>query len=43
MREMKERDEGLATLAESDPKAAAELVAKWETETVSALRVGDLP
>lgn len=43
MREMKERDEALAALAESNPKAATELLAKWEKETAAALRVVEIP
>lgn len=43
IREMRERDEGLATLAESDPHAAIELVGRWESETVAALRLGNVP
>ncbi|WP_428269825.1 hypothetical protein [Haliangium sp.] len=41
--EMKERAEQLAALAESNPPAAHELLAHWEAETVSALRLQAVP
>ncbi|WP_428267756.1 hypothetical protein [Haliangium sp.] len=41
--EMKERAEQLAALAESNPPAAHELLAQWEAETVSELRIQDVP
>ncbi|WP_428264145.1 hypothetical protein [Haliangium sp.] len=41
--EMKERAERLAALAESTPPAAHELLAQWEAETVTALRLQDVP
>jgi hypothetical protein len=43
MNRMKKRAERLASLAETNPTAAHELLAMWESETVSALRVQDLP
>jgi hypothetical protein len=42
MIEMQKRAEHLASLAETDTTAAHELLATWESETVSALRVQDL-
>ncbi|WP_428262363.1 hypothetical protein [Haliangium sp.] len=41
--EMRERAERLAALAETNPPAAHELLAEWEAETVSALRLQDVP
>ncbi|WP_428263656.1 hypothetical protein [Haliangium sp.] len=41
--EMKERAERLAALAESNPPAAHQLLAQWEAETVTALRLQDVP
>ncbi len=41
--ETRERAEQLAALAESNPPAAQQLLAQWEAETVSALRLQDVP
>jgi len=41
--EMRERAERLADLAETNPNAAQELLAEWESEMVSALRLEDVP
>ncbi|WP_428263332.1 hypothetical protein [Haliangium sp.] len=41
--EKRQRAERLAALAESNPPAAHELLAQWEAETVSALRIQDVP
>jgi len=43
MIEMRKRAEQLATLAETNPTAADALLATWESETVSALRIEDVP
>lgn len=39
----RERAERLAALAESNPAAARELLAEWEAQTVSELRIEDVP
>jgi hypothetical protein len=41
--EVRKQAEHLADLAETNPTAAHELLAKWESETVSALRIQDVP
>jgi hypothetical protein len=43
MSEMKTQAEHLAGIAESDGTAAQELLARWESETKSALRIDDVP
>jgi hypothetical protein len=43
MIEMQKRAERLAGLAETNPTAAHELLATWESGTASALRVQDVP
>lgn len=43
MIEMQERAEHLARLAETNPPEAQDLLATWESATVSALRVQDVP
>lgn len=43
MIEMRKRAEHLAGLAETNPTAAHELLAMWESETISALRIQDVP
>jgi hypothetical protein len=42
MVEMKDRAEQLAGFVETNPRAALELLATWESETVSGLRIQDL-
>lgn len=41
--EVRKQAEHLADLAETNPTAAHELLAKWESETIAALRVQDVP
>src|SRR5919106_867185 len=43
MMELRQQAEGLADLAAKDPDGAQALLAKWEAQTASALRVHDLP
>jgi hypothetical protein len=43
MSEVRSRAERLADMAETDREAAHDLLARWESETKSGLRIKDVP